>query len=125
MKSNKKTHFLCLTIIWVLILLYFSLTPSPPRAISILGWDKLQHAAGLFILSLLISSFYLTLKKSLIKSLTISLIATTLFGIVIELLQSWCTVNRQADIFDVFADALGALLSCILMFSVLYKRDSH
>ena len=51
------------------------------------------------------------------KSKTIRLIwvvfVSILFGILIEVLQELCTTTRSADVFDMLANSLGAIVAYI------------
>src|SRR5689334_22097344 len=100
-----------LVFVWAAALLYLSLTPSPPQIEGPLGWDKLQHAAAMGVMALLLFRTCLAFDRDLTGSGIIGIISATLFGGLIELLQGCFTVNRQAELADFFADAVGALLA--------------
>lgn len=124
--KNKRTIiWFILVLLWFSIVLYFSLSPSPPQITGFWGWDKVQHAAAVGIFSFLTASGYLSLNKPFRVSLIIGFVAATFFGIAIELLQGWLTTNRQADLADVIADAVGAFITSLLMFLHLRKKESH
>jgi len=76
---------------WAVVLLYLSLTPSPPQIEGPLGWDKLQHAAALGVMALLVFRSCIEFGRSLTRSGIIGIISAILFGGLIELLQSWFT----------------------------------
>ena len=48
---------------------------------------------------------------------------TVLFGILMEVLQRYCTLTRSGEIADVYADAIGALLGLGLVAFALWIRE--
>ena len=105
-------------------MLYFTLSPSPPQIGGLWGWDKLQHAAALGILTFLVTNGCLASKKNLTPSFTIGFVVSVAFGIFIELLQKSLTVNRKADANDIIADAFGAFIVLLFMFLVSKARKT-
>ena len=74
--------------------------------------DKLVHFTFYFVAAVLGTFFLreqrrwgLTLKKAFIVILPL----TITFGIIIEVLQSSMTVDREGDVFDAIANAMGSL----------------
>jgi len=83
--------------------------------IDIQNIDKIIHLIFHFVLTLL---WFLFLKKHINssnngKSLAISFVFSIVFGIIIEFIQEFYTATRQADIFDVLANATGSILAII------------
>lgn len=79
--------------------------------------DKVLHACMHFVFTLL---WFFYFKKRIgnltnFKLLLVSLVLSVLFGIVIELMQKFFTVTRNADLFDVIANLCGASLAVILI----------
>jgi VanZ family protein len=111
--------------LWSATLLYLSLTPATPHMMGLFGWDKLQHAAALGVLALLVSCACMSLRKSLPKVSVVGFFSATLFGALIELLQGWFTVSRQADVFDIAADAVGAFIAVLFLFLYVKTRGEY
>lgn len=110
----RKNFILLAAIAWTLLVFYLCLmkTSNVPK-FSFQNIDKLAHFAfhfGFVILWIL----YLQLSM---KSKTIRLIwvvfVSILFGILIEVLQELCTTTRSADVFDMLANSLGAIVAYI------------
>ena len=78
--------------------------------------DKIFHCLTYLVLNLLWFNtflFYFNIIKS--KALWYAAGFSFVFGIVIEVLQGTLTVNRSADIYDVFANSFGVLLAVIII----------
>ena len=105
-------------LIAVLCLVKFTDLPS----FGVSGADKYVHFTFHFVFTIL-CGFYLWAK---LNEITISKIGRVVilsfcYGILIEILQEIYTKTRHADIFDVLANATGALVA--LVFFVLIKRQ--
>ncbi|WP_221259753.1 VanZ family protein [Flavobacterium okayamense] len=79
--------------------------------------DKIIHFMFYFVFVFLWS---IALKGKNIKILKIVLFAI-LYGIVIEILQSAITLNRQADVFDALANSFGA---CTAVLFLKFKNNA-
>ena len=89
--------------------------------------DKIFHflAYSLFtVLWYLAFSDTFSLKKT--KSIIYAVVLAILFGTVIEVLQDTMTVSRALDVYDVFANALGAIVAAIIIWfkNSLYVKNS-
>jgi len=84
--------------------------------------DKILHASGYFLLTI---SWLLTLrpKTYLWKSIILVTLTVFIYGIIIEILQGVFTYNRQADIYDVFANLSGITIAMLFFAFVLKKND--
>jgi len=82
--------------------------------------DKILHASGYCLLTI---SWLLAFrpKTYLWKSLILVALAIFIYGIIIEILQGVFTYNRQADIYDVFANLSGITMAT-LFFAVILKK---
>jgi len=58
------------------------------------------------------------------KILLIAGLIPFLFGLVLELLQSWLTISRKGSIFDLLFDLAGILLA-VSIFSLLQRTGRH
>nr|WP_304608095.1 VanZ family protein [Lentiprolixibacter aurantiacus] len=91
---------------------------DPVKGLEIPHLDKLVHFTFYFVASIL-ACFYLkeAFGKQLgfNKILLISLLFAWFYGILIEVLQSTITTNRSGDMYDVWANCLGALIGVLLL----------
>ena len=108
-----------------LLILYASITTGDKFAkvdiFYIPHFDKIIH----FVFYLLFSiSLYASLyRNTLIKKkdqIIIILFLVISYGIIMEMLQFYLTLNRHAEIFDVIANGLGCIVG-ILIFPVFKK----
>lgn len=83
--------------------------------------DKYIHSFAYFILSI---SWLLTLKEKNKKTHVMFLMSSLIlvYGIIIEVLQSILTENRQADFFDIIANSIGIIVALILFNLVFIKK---
>ncbi|WP_452597934.1 VanZ family protein [Pontimicrobium sp. MEBiC01747] len=82
--------------------------------------DKIFHALAYAIFTALwFLSFYYKIKLKKTKALVFSFSFSSVFGIIIELLQGSITKNREADLFDVIANTTGTLIAMIIITIVL------
>ena len=78
--------------------------------------DKIFHflAYSLFTVLWYLAFFYaFSLKKR--KSIVYAVVLAVLFGTVIEILQDTMTSSRALDIYDAFANTLGALFAAMII----------
>ncbi|MBE8725528.1 VanZ family protein [Flavobacterium hungaricum] len=109
-----------LLLIWAIIcsgiITYFCLTDSSNiPAVNFPSIDKIVHFCFHFGFTV---SWILFFKKELkgreaddFKAYLISFIFSVFFGITIEILQSVFTITRAADVTDILANALGAVVA--------------
>ncbi len=97
---------LWLTIGWVLIALivYLSLTASPPEVFEFAFADKLKHLFAYSVLMGWFTQLYRSLKARRIWAL-----ALFLLGVAVEFIQGW-SGYRFFDVADMVANSLGVLL---------------
>ena len=84
--------------------------------------DKILHASGYFLLTISWLLAYGS-KSGPSKSTILVTTAVFIYGIIIEILQGVFTSNRQADIYDVFANLAGITTAMIFFALVLKKSD--
>ncbi|UZO81206.1 VanZ family protein [Aquimarina sp. ERC-38] len=76
--------------------------------------DKIGHFLAYFGLTVVwFTCFFVLYKKSNNQSLVFAIFFSVIFGILMEVLQSWLTDYRTADWFDIMANTIGALLAGI------------
>lgn len=113
------------SIITALVILYLSFAnPENLDKISPVhfrGLDKLVHIGLYFIFT---SVILLENKNLLIKvnRFLLIILIPLIFGAIIELFQSLLTTYRSGDIFDLFSDMTGILIS-VLLFIFLRSRN--
>ena len=100
-----KKQFKMLFFLAVAVVLYNALTPSTGEPLFYFkNMDKVLHASAFFVLS-----FLLNRSSSSIKKRIRNIFALLLFGIFIEIAQSF-TSYRTTSVYDVIADLVGILL---------------
>ena len=104
---------------WASIILWLSLTSSPPQFPGILGWDKLLHAGAYGLLTLLIAQYLLSLSISSVKICWYAGLAAVSYGALLEVMQLLVQTGRTAEWWDLFADAVGAFLGCVIFRQML------
>ncbi|MCK4535691.1 MAG: VanZ family protein [Desulfuromonadales bacterium] len=106
---------LLVLLIWCALILWLSLDPSPPRLPGIFGWDKLLHALAYGLLALLVARVLVCLCNGQNHGAWWQAwLVATLFGLLLEVLQMTMHNGRTAEWGDLLADALGALVVCVL-----------
>lgn len=79
--------------------------------------DKIIHTIFHFVFTTL---WFLYFKKKFKSDNNVNLLAVTLtasfvFGIAIELMQQYFTTTRSADVFDILANLFGAFLAVLVI----------
>ncbi len=82
--------------------------------------DKIVHIVLYIILSFIWLLYYFVSQKNQInlKSLIVILFVCLIYGIIIELIQQLLIASRQADMEDVFANTLGAVIGALMFWNV-------
>jgi VanZ family protein len=112
-------------ITWASMVLWLSLTSHPPQIPGVLGWDKLLHAGAYGLLSFLIAQALLCLPGNRHDRIWWYAGLTAVgYGGLLEILQLLALTGRTAEWWDLFADAVGATLSCVIFRQayLLYSR---
>ena len=111
---------LALPALWAVIILWLSLTSSPPQLPGVFGWDKLLHAGAYGLLSVLIAQTLFFLSNSIKHIWWQASFSSVAYGGLLEILQFFSQTGRVAEWWDLFADAVGALL-CSVIFCLCVK----
>lgn len=82
--------------------------------------DKILHVSAYCLLTISWLLAY-RLKITQLKSTFLITSAVFIYGIIIEILQGIFTNNRQADLFDVFANLTGIAVAYVFFAIVLKK----
>ena len=116
-KSLLERNAYVIAVFITLAIAYLSLTNPSNIAIPIKvkNLDKFLHASAYTVLTL---SWLFALRNY--KKYQLVIIPIFLYGILMEFLQGWLTINREKDIFDVLANSTGILLG-MLIFTRIYK----
>ncbi|MEO8515686.1 MAG: VanZ family protein [Flavobacterium sp.] len=116
-----KNKAIGLALLWTLLILYLSLkNPSGEQRFSFANADKIVHFTFYFMFVILWYR-YLFLAQKLQKGNKILLVfIAVLLGILVEVAQKYFTTTRQADVWDVVANSLGAFVG-ILVSNQIYK----
>ncbi len=113
-----KKLYLWFAVFWSALIAFLCLMQienSPFKGVS--NVDKLVH---IFFHSVFTIFWFLYFnlryhKQKFTKTLFISVLFSFFYGIAIEILQEFFTESRQADLYDVLANLLGALLTSIVL----------
>ena len=120
-KYLSEHKFLILAITWTVLITVASLISfnSVPK-VKIIGNDKLVHFIFYLVFVILWS---LANKRAYFKIKYELLIVffAIVYGIIIEVLQGVLTQTRQADIYDVLANSLGAIIGFIGLYCMKNK----
>jgi VanZ family protein len=100
--------------VWAAIILWLSLTPSPPELPGFLGWDKLLHAGAYGLLAVLVAQFILYLTHNLERACWHAGLLAICYGALLEVLQLYLQTGRTAEWRDLFADIVGVCFSCVI-----------
>ena len=125
--GSKSAHILRLSIpvLWALIILWLSLTSSPPELPGVLGWDKLLHAGAYGLLSILLAQAFLCPPFSMNKPWLWAWTTAVVYGAFLEILQLLSQTGRTAEWLDLFADAIGAFFCCVVFRHILKLPCCH
>lgn len=111
--------------VFVTLLSLFSFSEGDLPDFELPFMDKLVHFTFYFVATVfgVLSIRERTLGKSGLNiSVLIIVIAVVIYGIVIEVIQSKLTVDREGDVFDVMANTLGALLGAVAIKLIFYGK---
>lgn len=112
-----KKRYLLPTLITLLTLGTLALTLIPGdyfKANGIWSYDKAGHLLLFGSWTYLIGLYYYISSDKKLHLFTIFIIGVA-FGIAVELLQYLLPLNREAELFDIAFDALGSLISILIL----------
>jgi VanZ family protein len=121
-----KKGYLFLAVFWTLFMAYLCLTDfNKLTNIKIGGLDKSVHFIFHFFFTLFWYLYLKSMKSSKKILILYVFIASVLYGSLIEIAQGLFTTTRKADVLDVFANSIGAILACLTIYIKLYffKRE--
>ncbi len=110
---RKDIPFLLGAVLWSVIILLLSTIGVninlPASLWDIVGWDKLVHGFIYAVLCFLLVRVFLAKSKSLKQALLYAVLTSIVYGILMEIIQFAFFPNRYFEIFDIFANVLGAM----------------
>lgn len=81
--------------------------------------DKIYHFFAYFVFTILVYNYFKVIQIKWV--ILLSAVAVFCYGIILEVLQSVLTSYRMFDVYDAFANALGVICACV----VLYIRTNR
>lgn len=125
-RSHRSAYLvrLLLPTAWLIAVGWLSLTPSPPQVHGIMGWDKLLHAGAYGLLTILLAQSFLIYLQNPWHAGWLAVLCAVACGGLLEILQMTMQSGRTAEWMDLVADAVGAILGCVIFrqIVVLYWR---
>ena len=98
--------------------------PHIPKEIQLS--DKTMHALMYALLAISLAVAIFCNRHAAWRAALWTIVATTVYGGVMELLQAWCTRTRSGDWLDVAADLIGAVTGFVLVWmGWLWYRHIH
>lgn len=120
-----KLFWLLLAVSWTVFVAFLCLVNNkdlPSIGAEFSGIDKFIHFLFHFVFTWFWAVYMFYSQKILTKKAIINIVSISLiFGILIELAQASFTKTRQADIFDVISNFLGAVVSGIIIYHFFKK----
>jgi len=116
--------------IWSIIILILTGIPGSdiPKIHNFWGWIEPDKVVHLFIFGVLVFLILIGIKERYFFSKKrywfgiISVLITSLYGMITEILQLYVFVGRSGSRFDFYTDAIGALLGWIVFYLVFRKK---
>ena len=90
-----------LSVIFAIVIFYYSVAPVEPTGVSISNFDKIEHLGAYFLLALFI---YISTKR-----VFLSFLISGVYGALIEIIQG-LLYYRSSNVFDALANFIGAAL---------------
>lgn len=122
-KDEKNIYTWMPTLIWAVIILFFSILPFPENIpVTVGSFDKMAHFFEYTLLGVLIvRAMYRSGILLKLKSILFALILSSVYGIVMELLQFFAS-GREPSVYDVVANISGAVFGLIIGRILLWQK---
>jgi VanZ family protein len=122
-KQDKQIFFWTPVILWGALILIFSVLPGKVvPTLSVGHFDKMAHFFEFAVLSLLVvRSSHRSRVTSFYKIILFALISSSVYGIVMELLQG-VIPGRVSCIYDVYANITGTIFGIILGGILIWRK---
>jgi VanZ family protein len=114
--------YLVLSLTYMGVIFYLSSSRTPIRMTLFSSWDKLFH---MVVYGVLASLIYLALKEmnvARVYALGLAFLVSFLYGVCNEVHQAFVPW-RKADMFDVMANGMGALLFPLVLWLRTHYQD--
>ena len=125
----KKNSYLGLAVLFSVFLTVISLKESEGLTIESIPYlDKIFHLFAYMVLTLLWSKYFVHLFSNTKMAVTLTILALflTVYGIIIEVLQSKLTVTRVFDTYDIVANFLGIVIGILIFkYMKMHKLKSN
>lgn len=104
-------------IAWTGLILFLCLDSADnlPK-IKVQNFDKIAHAGIHFVFTVLWFLVFYKKKTKAKRVVNIAFLLSVFYGVFLEFLQNTLTTSRSADVFDVFANVLGAFIAVLLVY---------
>ncbi|MGA7673987.1 MAG: VanZ family protein [Rhizomicrobium sp.] len=104
---------------WATLLFTFAEAVMPPKdAIPLFPWDKAEHFAAFYVLTVLAAAAFPR------RSLLLIAVMMSAFGAFIELAQALPIVNRDCDFWDWVADTIAVAAALAPMALVWWRTEA-
>lgn len=80
--------------------------------------DKINHFGAYFLFTLLLFNYFKTLPLK--RELLFAFIVASIYGVMMEVFQSVFTEERMFDVYDMIANAFGAVIA--VLFVNIYRK---
>ncbi len=122
-KDEKNIYTWMPTLIWAVIILFFSILPFPKNIpVTVGSFDKMAHFFEYTLLGVLIvRAMYRSNVALKLKSLLFALILSSVYGIVMELLQFYAS-GREPSVYDAVANISGTVFGLIIGRILLWQK---
>ena len=109
-----KSIVLTIQIAYIVVITVLSLVSIDTKTnINVDFADKIIHV---IIHTINVILLYIVFTKyKVAKSLLLAIIVSILYGIIVEILQEYIAINRQFDIFDIYANCFGTIIAAIIL----------
>ena len=111
--------------VWFVIITILTLSPNVHTPSVVIWQDKLEHIAAFGVLALFICrSFNPNTKYSPVDRVLTAMLIVTLYGAADETIQGFIS-NRDASIWDLAADILGAFLGGLSFLFIPFLNNTE
>lgn len=115
LKTGIFSRFIVL-MVWVLVIVWLSLTPKPPNPHMVLfGYDKFFHAMAYGTLTLLAGWAFSGVVMLSSRSWFMIAASAVLISGLVEVAQALLTTTRSAEVADLVANGIGATAALLLV----------
>lgn len=124
MENSIKIHpiFASVSIVLLVAIMYVSLLPMKELPdVHFFQVDKLVHISMYFVLSLgLFKGFF---GHNGLKGIILACVLSLFYGIIVEVLQYFLPTGRMFDIFDIFANGIGAMIAYLVIYIIFKPKQ--